>query len=89
MTQQIPPIQASQQQKEFYSDAKQAKEYFDNKESNIKRKIPIPSGESLANIPLGESDNSEYYDKSLSGIASKIPFNNPLSGGKMRPNAEK
>lgn len=28
MTQQIPPIQASQQQKDFYSDAKQFKEYF-------------------------------------------------------------
>lgn len=50
MTQQIPPIQASQQQKDFYSDAKQFKEYFE-KESNIKRK-PI-SGESLSNIPFG------------------------------------
>jgi hypothetical protein len=40
----------------------------------MKRK-PGPSNESLANIPFGESDNSEYYDRSLSGIASKIPLN--------------
>jgi hypothetical protein len=88
LTQQIPPIQASQQQKEFYSDAKQAKEFLDYKESNIKRKNPI-SMDSLVNIPFGESDNSEYYDKSLSGIASKIPYNNPISSAKVRPKTEK
>lgn len=50
MTQQIPPIQASQQQRDFYSDAKQLKDYFE-KESNIKKK-PV-SGESLSHIPFG------------------------------------
>ena len=43
MTQQIPPIQPSQQQKEFYSDAKQVKELFE-KESNVKRKVNPSSG---------------------------------------------
>ena len=41
-TQQIPPIQVSNHQKEFYSDAKQMKEYFD-KESNIKNKNIPPN----------------------------------------------
>ena len=30
--------------------------------------------ESIGNIPYPESDTSEYYDKSLSGIASKVPI---------------
>jgi len=34
----------------------------------------VPSNESLDRIPFGESDTSEYYDKSLSAIASKIPM---------------
>ena len=34
----------------------------------------MPSNESLDRIPFGESDTSEYYDKSLSAIASKIPL---------------
>jgi hypothetical protein len=43
----------------------------------------------LANIPFGESDNSEYYDKSLSGIASKIPYNTPTTNVKLKPKTEK
>ena len=42
------------------------------------KKKPLPSNESLS-IPFGESDNSEYYDKSLSAIASKIPLNRKIN----------
>jgi hypothetical protein len=75
MSQNIPAIPHNLQ-KEFYSDAKQHKEYFD-RESNLKKK-PIPSNESLS-IPFGESDNSEFYDKSLSAIASKVPLNHRMN----------
>lgn len=72
MSQQIPPISAAP--RDFYSDAKQHRDYFE-KEASARRN-PVPqSAESLANIPFGESDNSESYDRSLSGIASKIPLN--------------
>ncbi len=52
MTQQVPPLQASQQQREFFSDAKQMKDFFE-KESSVKRKANPPSGESLSYIPNG------------------------------------
>ena len=42
------------------------------------KKKPIPSNESLS-IPFGESDNSYFYDRSLSAIASKVPLNHRMS----------
>ena len=69
-TQQVPPIPP--QQAQFYSDSKQHREIFE-KEST-KRKQTGAVAESIGNIPYPESDTSEYYDKSLSGIASKVPI---------------
>ena len=75
MTQQAPiPPTPQPPPPHFYSDNKQHKEFFE-REATKKKASPESSKEVIPPYPI-ESDTSEYYDKSLSGVASKIPLKN-------------